>query len=96
MKEPDIIRELNDDIGVLRIVGIDPERLTPAEIRKVARLLGQITIKRCYSAASNARRPKALEELDTFLKAREMLGKARQSATSAVRKGGSTQPLVAP
>jgi hypothetical protein len=60
------VREHN--ASVLRMVGIDPDKLTPAEIKKAADLVGQAS--RCdYVPGATARRPKAIAALDAFVAA---------------------------
>ena len=56
------------DTATLRLVGIDPDKLTRAEVKRAAGLLGQITRNHCFPGA-NARRPLALADLEAMVAA---------------------------
>jgi hypothetical protein len=61
-------REREHNAGVLRLAGINPDKLTHAQIKKAAGLVAQVTRNHCAPGA-NARRPKARAELDAFMAA---------------------------
>jgi thiamine pyrophosphate-dependent acetolactate synthase large subunit-like protein len=56
------------DAELLRMVNIDPDKLTTAEIKKAAGLVAQVTRNHCFVGA-NARRPKAAADLQAFIAA---------------------------
>lgn len=60
--------EREHNANIVRTIGIDPDKLTAAEIKKAAGLLGRVTRNHCAPGA-NARRPNARAELRAFIAA---------------------------
>jgi len=53
---------------LIRMFGIDPDKLTAAEIKKAAGLMATVTTNDCFPGAT-ARKPKALAEFEAFVAA---------------------------
>jgi hypothetical protein len=60
--------EREHNANIVRTIGIDPDKLTAAEIKMAAGLLGTITRNHC-AAGANARRPNARAKLKAFIAA---------------------------